>query len=162
MVSSYISIHINNFAGMNFVVSSSICVYLRWEVRFWPWSFKRWNLCQWTVSNLLTLRNVCSWRHCKFVRLKHYWYVTGANRRKEEEDQEMQRESGFLVNKILIMKMILTWRCDWKCWYTSQLNLCVIDGSENQLLKLSGGAYVASQLSSLHSMYILWSSPDDY
>lgn len=25
--------------------------YLRWEIRFWSWSIKRWrNLCKWTVS----------------------------------------------------------------------------------------------------------------
>lgn len=90
-------------------------------------------------------------------------YVTGANRRKEEVGQEMQRESGLLVNKILIMKMILTWHCDWKCWYTFQLNLCVSQRRGKKIaFKLNGWAFGALWMPALHPMYILYSSPDGY
>jgi len=44
-------------------------------------------------------------------KLKNYHVTIGVNRRKEEVRQEMQREQGLQVNKILIMKMILTWHC---------------------------------------------------
>ena len=47
-------------------------------------------------------------KECMLHKLKNYHVTIGVNRRKEEVRQEMQREQGLQVNKILIMKMILT------------------------------------------------------
>lgn len=62
-------------------------------------------------------------KECMLRNLKICHVIIGVNRRKEGVHQEMRREQGCQVNKILITKTILTWHYDWTCRCNFLLNL---------------------------------------